>query len=65
MKEMRFEQMNQLIDQKKSEVERTIMRDREEGRVLRTRPRDPDEVKILDQIAILKWKKAEAEGKIK
>lgn len=53
------------IDEKKPEVEQIITRNRKPEVRVRRRERDRDEQKIIDTLCILKWKKAEKEGKIK
>lgn len=64
MKEMNFNDLNQIIRLNKSEAERTILRQKSEQRQRRTRPRDPDEIQILDKLAVLKWEQALALGKV-
>lgn len=53
------------INEEKSNVDRAILRNKPLGRKIRTRPRDPDEIKILDQLCMKRWEKAEQEGKIR
>lgn len=65
MRKMDFSELNKQIFEKKSDVERTILRSKSPNRILRTRPRDKDEAKILDELCIRRWKKAEESGKIK
>jgi hypothetical protein len=65
MRKMDFSDLNKQIFEKKSEVERAILRTKTPERLLRTRPRDNEEAKILDKLCIKRWKKAELEGKIK
>ncbi|MEH7178576.1 hypothetical protein [Neobacillus vireti] len=65
MRKVDFSELNKQIFEKKSEVERTILRTKSSERLLRTRPRDKDEAKILDELCIKRWKKAEEEGKVK
>jgi hypothetical protein len=65
MRKMDFSELNKQIFEKKSEVERNILRTKTPDRLLRKRPRDKEEAKILDQLCIRRWKKAEEEGKIK
>ncbi|MCC3357750.1 hypothetical protein [Bacillus sp. REN16] len=65
MRKMDFSELNETIFEKKSEVERTILRTKSSDRLFRTRPRDEGEAKILDELCIQRWKKAEEEGKIK
>ena len=64
MRKMDFSELNKQIDEKKSEVERTILRTKFPERFLRTRSRDHDEAKILDELCMKRWKKAEVDGKI-
>ncbi|PLR78709.1 hypothetical protein CVD25_13710 [Bacillus canaveralius] len=65
MKQMDFSDLNRSIDEKKSDVERNLLRTTSSERKIRTRPRDEEEAKILDKLCIQRWKKAESEGKIK
>lgn len=57
--------LQQSIAKKKAEAEKQILKAKEKERVIRTRPRDPEEVKILDELSILKWQRAVADGKIR
>ncbi|HHW35816.1 MAG TPA: hypothetical protein GXX18_00715 [Bacillales bacterium] len=65
MKEIDFSDLNDWIQSKKQDVERQLLQEKSEQRTFRTRPRDPDEIKILDILSKKKWEKAEQEGKIK
>lgn len=65
MRRIDYSKLNDQIDKKKSDVERTILRTKSPDRLVRTRPRDKDEVKVLDELCIRRWKKAEEEGKVK
>lgn len=65
MRKMDFSELNKQIHQKKSEVERAILRTKSPEKLVRTRSRDIDEAKILDELCIKRWKKAEKEGKVK
>ncbi|MEQ6388943.1 hypothetical protein RZN22_06405 [Bacillaceae bacterium S4-13-58] len=65
MDKINFNDLNQWIDNNQREVERQIISERTTKRRIRTRQRDPDEQKILNNLCIEKWKKAEQEGKIK
>ncbi|WP_428911842.1 hypothetical protein [Niallia sp. Krafla_26] len=65
MRKMDFSELNKKISDKKSDVERTILRTKSPDRLLRKRSRDQQEAKILDELCIRRWKKAEEEGKIK
>jgi hypothetical protein len=65
IEKMNMEDLNRSIDNQKADVERVIIRDRENKRTVRKRKRDADEEKILDKICIKRWKDAERDGKIK
>lgn len=65
MKKVNFKELNQWIESQKPEVERKMIRERTNEKLIRTRKRDIDEQKILDKLCIERWKKAEQEGKIK
>ncbi|MBB5322960.1 hypothetical protein HNQ34_000037 [Anoxybacillus tepidamans] len=65
MKKVDFSELNQWIFEKKSHVDRTILRTKAPERKIRTRPRTADEIKILDDLCMKRWKKAEEEGKVK
>ncbi|UJL46448.1 hypothetical protein KFZ58_00220 [Virgibacillus sp. NKC19-16] len=65
MKKVNINDLNQWINKRKPEVERSIIRNRDSERLIRTRERDKDEQKIIDKLCIERWKKAEQEGKIK
>jgi hypothetical protein len=65
MKKMDFSELSEWILEKKSDVERDILRTKGEERNIRTRVRDENEVKILDDLCRKRWKKAEMEGKVK
>ncbi len=65
VKEIDFSDLNDWIQAKKPEVERRLLQEKSENRTFRTRPRDPDEIKILDMLSKKKWEKAEQEGKVK
>jgi hypothetical protein len=65
MKEMDFSELSEWILEKKSDVERDILQTKEKERNIRTRARDENETKILDDLCRKRWKKAEAEGKVK
>lgn len=49
MRKMDLSELNNQINEKKSEVERTILRTKSPDRLLRTRFRDKEEAKILDE----------------
>jgi len=65
LERINIRELNNLINEKKSEVDRHIIRNRNSEKNIRTRVRDRDEQKILDKLCIKRWKKAEQEGKIK
>lgn len=58
MKEMNLSDLTDWINEEKSNVERAILRSKHSGRRIRTRPHDPDEIRILDQLCIKRWEKA-------
>jgi hypothetical protein len=64
MKEMSLNDLDQIIHLNKSEAERTILRQKSEQRQQRTRPRDPDEIQILNKLAVIKWERALTSGKV-
>jgi len=65
MKKLNINELNKWIDSEKSEVERIIIRDRENEQIVRMRERDKDEQIILDKICLKRWQDAEKEGKIR
>lgn len=65
MRKINISELNKQIFDKKNDVERTLLRAKSPDRLLRKRSRDQEEAKILDELCIRRWKKAEAEGKIK
>ncbi|OAT74280.1 hypothetical protein [Parageobacillus thermoglucosidasius] len=65
MKEMDFSELSEWILEKKSDVERDILQTKGKERNIRTRARDENETEILDDLCRKRWKKAEAEGKVK
>lgn len=65
MKSIDFKELDDFISQRKNQVERKMLRTRPSGKRRRMRPRDPDEIKILDRLCQKKWKEAEASGKVK
>jgi hypothetical protein len=65
MKEMDFSELSEWILEKKSDVERDILQTKGKERNIRTRARDENEAKILDDLCRKRWKKAEMEGKVK
>ena len=56
--------IDQIINQNKAEAERKILQTKSSERKMRTRPRDPDEIEILNKLCVLKWEKAVASGKV-
>jgi hypothetical protein len=64
MKEMNLTDLDQVIQLNKTEAERVILQQKSEQRQMRTRPRDPNEIQILDKLAVLKWERAIASGKV-
>lgn len=65
MRKIDLKDLNDIISQNKNEVEKKMLRTRPSGKSHRTRPRDPDEIKILDHLCQKRWKEAEASGKVK
>ncbi|WP_461200276.1 hypothetical protein [Anoxybacillus sp. TBDG-1] len=61
---MNMSELNDWIFSRKGNVERDILKDGREPHV-RLRPRDKEEMRILDELCIKRWKKAEQEGKIR
>lgn len=64
MQSRKLEDLTNFIESRKAEVEIKILQLGRE-RSFRRRPRDPEEIEVLNQICLLRWKKAEAEGKIR
>jgi len=65
MEKIHINDLDQWINEKKSKVERHMIKSRSSEKLIRTRERDKDEQKIMDRLCMKKWKKAEQEGKIK
>jgi len=65
MRKINFSELNKEIFDKKNEVDRTILRTKSNERLMRKRARNEEEAKILDDLCIKRWKKAEMEGKVK
>ncbi len=65
VKKIDFSDIDKWIQSNKTNVERKILKEKSDQRTFRTRPRDPDEIKILDILSKKKWEKAEQEGKVK
>lgn len=61
---MKLEDLNNFIQSHKAEVEIKILQNGRE-RAFRRVARDPEEITILNEICLLRWKKAEADGKIR
>lgn len=64
MQSLKLEELTSFIESRKAEVEMKILQSGRE-RSFRRRPRDPEEIEVLNQICLLPWKKAEAEGRIR
>lgn len=64
MRTIKETELEKRIRSRRQEVEREILCSRRQ-RPFRSRPRDPEEQKILDELCIRNWKRLEAEGKIK
>ncbi|WP_106497999.1 hypothetical protein [Lentibacillus sp. Marseille-P4043] len=65
MQRINIKDLNQWIDEEKTEVEQLIVRNRSSEKRMRTRERDKEEQMIIDKLCKERWKKAEQEGKIK
>jgi hypothetical protein len=64
MQVWKLEDLNTFIQSRKAVVESKILKAGRE-RSYRRRSRDAEEIAILNQICLLRWKKAEAEGKVR
>ena len=64
MESISLEELSRFIEVRKQEAEERILQ-KGRTRTYRRRARDPEEIKILNEISALRWKKAESEGKIK
>jgi hypothetical protein len=64
MKIVNWEDLNQVIQQNKVEAERMILQQKTDLRQIRTRPRDPDEIKILNKLCKVKWERAVQSRKV-
>jgi len=64
MREWYLEHIQQRIDEKSQSIHRAILRNRSQ-RVVRRRPRDLNEQKILDMLCKKRWERAIKEGKVK
>ena len=60
----KLEDLNTFIQSRKAEAEIKILQNGRE-RAFRRRSRNPEEITILNEICLLRWKKAEADGKIR
>ncbi|MCP3762910.1 hypothetical protein NLX67_10975 [Domibacillus sp. A3M-37] len=65
MREMNLTDVTKRIADRRPAVDQQILKDRGQERLIKRRPRDPNEAAVLDQLCIERWKKAEAAGKIK
>lgn len=65
MKKINMKDLNDWIYTSKPEVERTMLRNQTSEKLIRTRERDIDEQKIIDKLCIVRWRRAEQDGKIK
>lgn len=65
MDKLNFSDLKREIEKCKPSVEKRVVAERTSERRTRMRERDLDEANILDNICIDKWKRAEAQGKIK
>lgn len=64
MQSIRLEELTAFVESKRLEVEKKILRKGRE-RSFRRRPRSREEIEVLNQIAVLRWQKAEREGKVR
>lgn len=65
MKKIKLNDLTQHINNNKADVEKRILETKHEGRVIKMRPRDQQEIEILDEICKRKIQKAIEEGKLK
>jgi hypothetical protein len=65
MKEMSFDELKQIVNSKREQIDRDILRHKSDERNVRRRPREHDEIRILDQLCVDRWKQAEQSGKVK
>lgn len=65
LRKIHLDDLTKEINDKKATVEQEVLRTLPNGRRVRTRERDPEEQRILDQLCIQRWKQAERDGKIK
>lgn len=65
MREVDFTKLTKTIADRKPAVEKELLLGKNEDRLIRKRPRDPQEAKVLDRLSIEKWKRCVEEGKIK
>jgi hypothetical protein len=64
MKEINLNDLEQVIQLNKSSAERAILQQKSTHRQVRTRPRDPEEITVLNKLAVLKWERAIQSGKV-
>jgi hypothetical protein len=65
MKKIKLNDLTQHINNNKTGVEKQILETKHEGRTTKMRPRDQQEIEILDEICKRKIQKAIEEGKLK
>jgi hypothetical protein len=65
LRECDWEDLQRAIAENKPHVDRLLLQSKSAIRPIRTRPRDPDEIKVLDRLCVLKWEAAEKSGKVK
>ncbi len=65
LRKMKMEDLEQRIEENRTQANAIIRESRPPGRRKKSRTRSPGERKALDKIAIARWEKAVAEGKIK
>ncbi|MGM8214861.1 hypothetical protein ACLIA0_04715 [Bacillaceae bacterium W0354] len=65
MREIKLSQINKVIEEKRANVSRCLLRSEEGKKLSRNRSRSIDEQKALTELTILSWEKAVNKGKIK
>lgn len=65
MREIEFQQLNQDIRLRQSAAERQILRQSTDEKRVRRRPRDSEEIAILDKLCLLQWQRDVETGKVK
>ncbi|MEB3103549.1 hypothetical protein [Ferviditalea candida] len=65
MKTWDYNQLEKSIAANKSRVEKILLTNKPQERLVRRRPRDKEEQEILDRLCLNKWKDAENKGEIK